>query len=308
MLHYALRRLWQLIPTVAVVTLIIFLLFNVVPGSVVSAAATDHLDPAAVAQMRAQFGLDRPLWERYLSFMGNLALGDFGVSFNSQQPVIDLLAPRLWPSLKLALAAMAIAIVIGVPLGFVSGLRPGSWPDSIASVIAVSGLSVPQFWLGLLLMYLFSVQLGWLPTMGYGDGGWRHILLPALSLGVSFMALLARTTRAAVIDIMHADYIRTAQAKGLRAGVIYGKHVMRNAGTLILTTAGLQFGAIMGKAVIIEKLFSWPGVGSLLIDSVFVRDIAVAQACVIVMILFFLLVSLAVDLLYTLIDPRIQYR
>jgi len=308
MLHYALRRLWQLVPTVAVVTLIVFLLFNVVPGSVVSAGATDHLDPAAMAQMRAQFGLDRPLWERYASFMGRLVLGDFGVSFNTQQPVMDLLAPRLWPSLKLALVAMEIAIVVGVPLGFVSGLRPGSWLDSVASVIAVSGLSVPQFWLGLLLMYLFSVQLGWLPTMGYGDGGWRYILLPALSLGVSFMALLARTTRAAVIDIMHADYIRTAQAKGLRAGVIYGKHVMRNAGTLILTTAGLQFGAIMGKAVIIEKLFSWPGVGSLLIDAVFVRDIAVAQACVIVMILFFLLVSLAVDLLYTLIDPRIQYR
>lgn len=308
MLTYALRRLWQLVPTIAVVTLIIFVLFNVIPGSAVSASATDHLDPAAVAQMRAQFGLDRPVHERYLHFLGNLATGDFGTSLNTQQPVTDLLAPRIWPSLKLALAAMAIAIGIGVPLGFISGLRQGSLVDSAASVVAVSGLSMPQFWFGLLLMYLFSVQLGWLPTMGYGEGGFVNLILPALSLGVSFMALLARTTRAAVIEILHTDYIRTAQAKGLKKSVIYGKHVMRNALTLILTTAGLQFGAIMGKAVIIEKLFSWPGVGSLLIDSIFVRDIAVAQACVIVMIIFFLLVSLVVDLLYTLIDPRIEHQ
>jgi peptide/nickel transport system permease protein len=215
---------------------------------------------------------------------------------------------RLWPTLKLALASMLIAVGIGVPLGFVSALRQGSWLDALSMIGAVSGVSIPQFWLGLLLMFLLSVKLPLLPTSGYGDGGLLHLILPAITLGVGYMALLARTTLAAVMEILTADYVRTAEAKGLSRFVINGKHVLRNALILVLTTAGLQFGSLIGQTVIVEKLFSWPGIGSLLVDTIFQRDIPVVQGCVLLIILVFLCVNLAVDLLYALIDPRIEYR
>jgi ABC-type dipeptide/oligopeptide/nickel transport system permease component len=172
----------------------------------------------------------------------------------------------------------------------------------------VSGVSMPQFWLGLLLMYALAVAVPLLPTSGYGDGSFKHLILPAFTLGVGYMALLARTTRAAVVEIKLADYIRTARAKGLAEIVINRKHVLRNALILVLTTAGLQFGALLGNTVVVEKLFSWPGVGSLLVDSIFQRDIPVTQGCVLLLILAFLVINLAVDLLYAVIDPRIEYR
>jgi peptide/nickel transport system permease protein len=172
---------------------------------------------------------------------------------------------------------------------------------------AVSGISVPQFWLGLLLMFFFAVQLRVLPATGYGDGDFKHLILPAFTLGVGYMALLARTTRAAVVEILTTDYIRTARSKGLSEFLVNRKHVLRNTLILVLTTAGLQFGALMGQTVIVEKLFSWPGIGSLLVDSIFQRDIPVTQGCILVIILVFLLVNLVVDLMYGLIDPRIQY-
>ncbi|MGI6855564.1 ABC transporter permease [Mesorhizobium sp. 1B3] len=308
MLAYTTRRLLQLIPTVLVVSLFVFVLFGMIPGSAITAGNVDQLDPVMVERLRQEFGLDQPLYMRYAEFVGNLASGDFGTSLTTRQPVSDLLLPRIWPSLKLAIFAMMIAIAVGVPLGFVAGIKRGSWVDTAATVVAVSGTSMPQFWLGLLLMYLFAVTLNWLPASGYGDGGLRYLILPAISLGFAFMALLARTTRTAVVEILHADYIRTANAKGLSRLAVYGKHVLRNAMMLIVTTAGLQFGAIMGKSVIIEKLFGWQGVGALLLDSIVGRDLPTAQACIVVMILFFILVNLAVDLLYRVIDPRVEYK
>jgi peptide/nickel transport system permease protein len=173
---------------------------------------------------------------------------------------------------------------------------------------AVSGVSMPQFWLGLLLMFLVSVKLRLLPTSGYGEGGLAHLILPAITLGVGYMALLARTTRAAVLEILNADFVRTAAAKGLSRLMVNSKHVFRNALILVLTTAGLQFGSLMGQTVIVEKLFSWPGIGSLLVDTIFQRDIPVVQGCVLLIILIFLVVNLAVDVLYALIDPRIEYQ
>jgi peptide/nickel transport system permease protein len=197
---------------------------------------------------------------------------------------------------------------VGIPLGFVSSLRQGSLLDTVSMVGAVSGVSIPQFWLGLLLMYFFSVYLRILPTTGYGGGDLKHLLLPAVTLGVGYMALLARTTRAAVVEIQTEDYIRTAHAKGLSELRINRKHVLRNTLVLVLTTAGLQFGALMGQTVIVEKLFSWPGIGSLLVDSIFQRDIPVTQGCILVIIVVFLVVNLVVDLLYAAIDPRIDYK
>jgi peptide/nickel transport system permease protein len=266
------------------------------------------MDAKYVEQMLKKWDLDKSLHLRYWVYLKNLAQGNMGLSFLRGEDVRQVLLARFWPTLKLALAAMLIAIGVGVPLGFVSALRHGSWLDALSMIGAVSGVSIPQFWLGLLLMFLLSVKLPLLPTSGYGDGSLLHLILPAITLGVGYMALLARTTRAAVMEILTADYVRTAEAKGLSRFVINGKHVLRNALILVLTTAGLQFGSLIGQTVIVEKLFSWPGIGSLLVDTIFQRDIPVVQGCVLLIILVFLCVNLAVDLLYALIDPRIEYR
>ena len=311
MLAYALRRLLQFIPTVLVISLIMFFLLNVLPGNaaLMAAGVQDRgMDAKYVEQMLKKWDLDKPLHLRYWVYLKNLAQGNLGLSFLRGEDVRQVLLARFWPTLKLALVAMLIAIGVGVPLGFVSALRHGSWLDALSMIGAVSGVSIPQFWLGLLLMFLLSVKLPLLPTSGYGDGGLLHLILPAITLGVGYMALLARTTRAAVMEILSADYVRTAEAKGLSRFVINGKHVLRNALILVLTTAGLQFGSLIGQTVIVEKLFSWPGIGSLLVDTIFQRDIPVVQGCVLLIILVFLCVNLAVDLLYALIDPRIEYR
>ena len=311
MLAYALRRLLQFIPTVLVISLIMFFLLNVLPGNaaLMAAGVQDRgMDAKYVEQMLKKWDLDKPLHLRYWVYLKNLAQGNMGLSFLRGEDVRQVLLARFWPTLKLALVAMLIAIGVGVPLGFVSALRHGSWLDALSMIGAVSGVSIPQFWLGLLLMFLLSVKLPLLPTSGYGDGSLLHLILPAITLGVGYMALLARTTRAAVMEILTADYVRTAEAKGLSRFVINGKHVLRNALILVLTTAGLQFGSLIGQTVIVEKLFSWPGIGSLLVDTIFQRDIPVVQGCVLLIILVFLCVNLAVDLLYALIDPRIEYR
>ena len=229
------------------------------------------------------------------------------MSFRTREPVTKSIGARLWPSLKLVIASMLIAIAVGVPLGFFAALKPGSVIDMAAMVGAVSGLSLPKFWFGLMLMYLFALVLGWLPSFGYGDGGLRHLILPAVTLGVSPMALLARTTRAAVLDVLNADFVRTARSKGMTEYRVVTWHVVRNALVLVLTTIGLQFGSLMGQAVVVEKLFSWPGLGSLLVDSVFQRDIPMVQGCILVIVLFFLVINMLVDLAYAVIDPRIRY-
>ena len=311
MAAYALRRLLQFIPTIVGVTLILFLLLNVLPGNAALMAGgpqETNVDATYIELMKKEWGLDKPLYVRYLDYMGKLLVGDLGKSFLRRESVSGLLASRIWPTLKLAVVAMGVAVCLGVPLGFYSALRQGSWQDSVSMVGAVSGVSLPQFWLGLLLMFFFSVKLPVLPPQGYGDGALSNIILPGFTLGVGYMALLARTTRAAVVEILNTDYIRTARAKGLPAITVNRKHVLRNALILVLTAAGLQFGGLMGHTVIVEKLFSWPGVGSLLVDSIFQRDIPVTQGCIFFLIVVFLLVNLAVDLLYAVIDPRIDYR
>jgi ABC-type dipeptide/oligopeptide/nickel transport system permease component len=311
MAAYALRRLLQFIPTIVGVTLILFLLLNVLPGNAALMAGgpqETNVDSTYIELMKKEWGLDQPLYVRYLDYMGKLLVGDLGKSFLRRESVSGLLASRIWPTLKLAVVAMGVAVCLGVPLGFDSALRQGSWQDSVSMVGAVSGVSLPQFWLGLLLMFFFSVKLPVLPPQGYGDGALSNIILPGFTLGVGYMALLARTTRAAVVEILNTDYVRTARAKGLPAITVNRKHVLRNALILVLTAAGLQFGGLMGHTVIVEKLFSWPGVGSLLVDSIFQRDIPVTQGCIFFLIVVFLLVNLAVDLLYAVIDPRIDYR
>ena len=218
MLSFAIRRVLQTIPTVLAVVLLIFVLFSVVPGSIVSSMGDDGrgpTDPQVVERMKKQLGLDDPVYVRFGAYIAKLATGDFGTSFRTREPVTIMIAKRMWPTLQLIFAALAFAVVVGVPLGFIAALKPGSLVDTLSMVLAVSGLSMAKFWLGLLLMYLFALKLGWLPSFGYGDGGLKFLLLPAVTLGVSPMALLARTTRAAVLEIMTADFVRTARSKGM---------------------------------------------------------------------------------------------
>lgn len=306
---FVIRRLLQMVPMLAAIALLVFVLFSVIPGSFASGQQDEGLglDQAVVARMRAELGLDDPLHVRCGTYIVQLATLDLGVSFRSRQPVVDLIAVRLWPSLKLTLAAMLFAVAVGIPLDFVAALRPGSMIDMGSMVLAVSGLSLPKFWVGILLMYLFALTLGWFPSFGYGEGGFRHLFLPAVALGVSPMALLASTTRASVLDIMHADFVRTARSKGMSEYRVVSWHVLRNALVLVLTTIGLQLGSLLGQAVVVEKLFAWPGIGSLLVDSVFQRDIPAVQGCILVITLFFLITNTAVDIAYKLIDPRIRY-
>ncbi|TFV75356.1 ABC transporter permease [Bradyrhizobium frederickii] len=306
MLSFLIRRLLQTVPTVLAVVLLIFVLFSVVPGSIVSSMSDDS-DPQVELRMKKQLGLDDPVYVRFGAYIAKLATGDFGTSFRTREPVTTMIAKRAWPTLQLIFAAMAFAILIGVPLGFIAALKPGGIVDTLAMVVAVSGLSIAKFWLGLVLMYLFALKLGWLPSFGYGDGGLKYLLLPAVTLGVSPMALFARTTRAAVLEIMTADFVRTARSKGMSEIRVVKWHVMRNALVIILTTVGLQFGGLMGQAVVVEKLFSWPGIGSLLVDSVLQRDIPAVQGSILVVVMAFLAINLLIDVLYGVIDPRIRY-
>lgn len=309
MFNFILRRVLQIIPTVAVIALIIFVIFSVVPGTFANSLFSDGrnaADPALIARMNEQFGLDKPVYERFFAYVYDLAHFDLGTSFRTRRPVVELIGERMGASLYLAVAAMVFAIVVGMPLGFLAALRPGSVLDTTTMVGAVSGLSLPQFWLGLILMYVFALKLNWLPSFGYGDGSLRHVILPAITLGVTPLALLARTTRACVLDVLSGDFVRTAFSKGLSEAQVIRRHVARNALVLILTTVGLLFGSLIGQAVVIEKLFAWPGIGSLLIDSVSMRDIPVVQGTIMVIVLWFLLINTAVDVLFAFIDPRIK--
>jgi peptide/nickel transport system permease protein len=280
-----------------------------VPGSFASSLFSDGktaADPQLMARLNEQLGLDKPVHQRFLTYVGDLAQLDLGTSFRTRRPVLELINERIWASLQLAVAAMIFAVVVAVPLGFLAALRPGSILDTVTMVGAVSGLSMPQFWLGLLLMYVFALQLNWLPSFGYGDGSLRNLILPAITLGVTPLALLARTTRAGVLDVLNGDFVRTAHAKGLSEAQVVRRHVARNALVLIITTVGLLFGSLIGQAVVIEKLFAWPGIGSLLVDSVAMRDIPVVQGTILVIVVWFLVINTAVDVVYALVDPRIK--
>lgn len=310
MLNVLFRRLVQAVLTVFVVVTLVFFLFSVIPGSYASSLQADKRDVSAevLAQIETELGLNDPLPVRFGRYLGDLVQGDLGTSYATKRPVADMLSGRIWASLRLACAAILFAVCIGLPLGFFAAMRRGSWLDTATMTLAVSGLSVPGFWAGLLLMYLFSLTLRWLPTFGYGSGGFSHLILPAITLGIAPMALLARTTRAAVLETMNSEFIRTARSKGMSEGRLVRRHLARNAFVLILTTIGLQFGSMLGGSVVVEKLFAWPGVGSLLIDSVGLRDIPTVQGTILVIVLFFLLINTLVDLAYLIVDPRIRYR
>ena len=309
MLAFFVRRVFQLVPTLLIVSLIIFLLLNVIPGdaALLSGNPRGGTDPRVIEALREKWGLNDPLHVRYFRFIGNLVRGDLGVSFRLDRNVSDVMKERLPVTFRLAVTAMLFAAIGGVSLGFFSAIHQGSSLDIVSMIGAVAGMSIPNFWLGLMLMYLIGVLWGILPTSGYGGGDLAHLILPAFTLGVRYMALLARMSRSAVLEIIHQDYIKTARSKGLSEQAVKYRHIFRNALIPVITVMGLQFGGMLASSVVVETVFSWSGIGSLLVDSIFGRDIPILQGCILIIVVTFLLVNLFIDLVYGYLDPRIQY-
>jgi peptide/nickel transport system permease protein len=285
---------------------LVFLLVHLVPGDPVDAMLGESARPADRAALRQALGLDRPLLEQYAGYLGGLARLDLGRSFQDQRPVADILAERFPATLELAGAALALALLLAVPMGVLAARYRGGAIDNGAMVFSLLGIALPNFWLGPLLILVFSLWLGWTPVSGSAGG--LSLVLPAITLGTALAAILARMVRASMLEVLQEDYVRTARAKGLSEAVVLRRHALRNALLPVLTLVGLQLGGLLGGAVITETVFSWPGVGSLLVESIHARDFPVVQGCVLLISLIYVLVNTATDLAYAWIDPRIATR
>lgn len=305
MFRYFVMRLLGLVPTMFLVTVCVFFFVHLLPGDPAQLAAGPEADEETVRMVRERLGLDRPLPEQFVLFVKKTVTGDFGISIRSQRPVIDEVADRFGPTLLLTVAAMVWAVAFGLLIGVVSAVKRGRWPDRLGMAFAVSGISMPPFALGILLMEVFSVWLGWFPTVGAES--WRHYVLPSITLGAGVAAVMARFTRSALIEVLSEDYVRTARAKGLPARQVLSRHALRNALIPVVTMMGLQFGFLLGGSIVVEKVFNWPGMGRLLVDAVEMRDYPVMQSCVLLFSMEFLLINLAVDLLYGWLNPNIRY-
>ncbi|MBV9656273.1 MAG: glutathione ABC transporter permease GsiC [Acetobacteraceae bacterium] len=306
MLSYLLRRLLGVVPVLVAVSIFVFGFVRLLPGDPARLMAGPEASEADVAAIRHDLSLDQPIWEQYGRYARGLLTGDLGRSSRTRQPVATEIGARFMPTLWLTIFAMAWATVAGMTTGVLSGVKRGRWQDQAAMVLAVSGISFPSFWLGLLLIDLFSVRLGWLPTGGYGT--WQHFVLPSLTLGVAVAAVLARFTRSAFVEVASEDFVRTARAKGVPERLVILRHTLRNALLPVITMTGLQFGFLLGGAVVVETVFAWPGLGRLLVDSVSYRDYPVIQAEIMLFSLEFVLINLGVDLIYAVINPEIRFR
>ncbi|MBV4412267.1 glutathione ABC transporter permease GsiC [Enterobacteriaceae bacterium YMB-R22] len=306
MLNYVIKRLLGLIPTLLIVAVLVFLFVHLLPGDPARLLAGPEADADVVAMVRSQLGLDRPLWHQFIHYIANVARGDFGISMASHRPVSQEIASRFLPTLWLTLTSMVWATLFGLSAGIISAVWRNRWPDRLGMTLAVSGISFPAFALGMALMQIFAVELGWLPTVGADS--WRHYILPSITLGAGVAAVMARFTRAAFVEVLQEDYIRTARAKGISEQKVVIKHGLRNALIPVVTMMGLQFGFLLGGSIVVEKVFNWPGLGRLLVDSVEMRDYPVIQAEVLLFSLEFILINLAVDVLYAAINPTIRYR
>lgn len=306
MLNYFLKRLLGLIPTLLIVAVLVFLFVHLLPGDPARLVAGPEADAQVVALVRQQLGLDQPLYLQFWHYITAVLQGDFGTSMVSRRPVADEIASRFMPTLWLTLASMSWAMLFGLAAGISAAVWRNRWPDRIGMAIAVTGISFPAFALGMLLMQIFSVELGWLPTVGADS--WRHYILPSITLGAAVAAVMARFTRASFVDVLNEDYMRTARAKGVSEKWIILKHGLRNAMIPVITMMGLQFGFLLGGSIVVEKVFNWPGLGRLLVDSVDMRDYPVIQAEVLLFSLEFILINLVVDMLYAAINPAIRYK
>ncbi|QHJ00210.1 glutathione ABC transporter permease GsiC [Xylophilus rhododendri] len=306
MLNYFLKRLMGLVPTLLIVAVLVFLFVHMLPGDPARLAAGQEADDKTVAMVRAQLGLDQPLPKQFVSFFGHMLQGDFGTSIRSRRPVSTEIAERFGPTLMLTITSMVWSVIFGMGIGIVSAVYRNRWPDRLGMTLAVSGISFPAFALGMLLMQVFSVQLGWLPTVGAAT--WKHYILPSLTLGAAVAAVMARFTRASFVEVIQEDFVRTARAKGVNERGVILKHTLRNALIPVVTMMGLQFGFLLGGSIVVEAVFNWPGLGRLLVDSVQMRDYPVIQTLVLLFSLEFILINLVVDVLYGYINPTIRYK
>jgi peptide/nickel transport system permease protein len=333
MAGYIARRIVSLLPILLGVSAAAFLIIHLIPGDPATVYVGEHATPGAIERVQHEFGLDKPLPVQYGIYLWNVLRGDFGESLDSHRKVIDEYAPRFPATVELTFGALTVALCLGVPIGILSAAKPNSVFDRVGMVVALAGVSVPVFWLALMLIFVFSVYVHALPTSGQLDvnmtlrsltgidvldgvltanwpAAWdamRHLVLPSVTVGSIPTAIIARMTRASMLDALHQDYIRTARAKGLTGGAVIIAHGLRNALLPVVTVIGLQFGSFLTGAVLTETLFSWPGVGRFMYDSILFRDYPVILAGILFFSLFFVIVNLAVDVLYAFLDPRIRY-
>ncbi|MDQ3616776.1 MAG: ABC transporter permease [Actinomycetota bacterium] len=314
MARYILRRVGQAAVVLLGVSVIVFALMQLVPGDPVRVALGTRFDQETYDALRARSGLDQPLLVQYVQYLGNALRGDLGVSFRSGQPVTQDLVERLPATLSLAGVSLLLALLIAVPLGLVSATRSGKLSDYVATIFSQIGVSIPDFWMAILLILLFTSTLGWLPPSGYipfteAPLGWaEHIAMPAITVGVVSGSILTRFVRSAVLESMGQEHVRTATSKGLPGGLVLRRHVLRGALVPILTITGIQLATLLGGVVVVEVIFAWPGLGRLTYDAVEARDYPLMQGAVLMFAAIFLLVNLVVDLLYAALDPRIGHR
>ncbi|MCP4103990.1 MAG: ABC transporter permease [Desulfobacteraceae bacterium] len=304
MIRYILKRLWHTVYVIVGISVIAFFFIHL-SGDPVMLMLPSDASMQEIEELRETLGFNDPMWEQYLRFATSAVVGDFGESLYYHVPAMELILERLPASLELAIAAMIVALLVAVPLGIISAVKRGSFIDMISMIFALFGLSMPHFWLGIMMILLFSVTLEWLPTSG--RGGIEHLIMPSLALGLSLMAMFARLTRSVMLEVLGQDYIRTARAKGLKQRLVIGKHALKNAMIPLVTVAGMQFGFLIGGTVIIETVFAWPGVGRLVVQAIFNRDYPLVQATVLILAVIFVLVNLFVDLVYVYLDPQISY-
>ncbi|MEL3891938.1 ABC transporter permease [Ferrovibrio sp. MS7] len=312
MLRFLVRRIAILLPTLLFVSIIIFGLQQLLPGDPAIAMAGEERDPETIEQIREKYNLNKPIPVRYWLWISGVLQGDFGESIRIQLPVSQLLVEKLPVTIELAVLAMLVALSIGIPAGIISALYNGRWADYVANVVGLWGLSTPNFWLGIMMILLFSVELGWLPASGYVEpgedllGNLQAMIMPAFVLGTGIAAVMMRHTRSAMLQVLSSDYIRTARAKGLYERMVIFKHALRNAAVPVITLGALEFGQLLSGAVLTEQIFSIPGFGKLIVDAVFNRDYAVVQGVVLCTATAYILLNLLADIAYFLVNPRLR--
>lgn len=306
MFAYLIKRLLATVPVIVMVMVCVFAFVHMLPGDPARLVAGPDASPQDIIAVRSSLGLDKPLPEQFVNYFTRAVQGDFGISLKTRRTVAEEIGSRLMPTVWLTLFAMLWSTLLGLLIGVISAVKRGKWPDYAGMIIAVSGISFPPFWLGLLLINLFSVHLGWFPTGGYGT--WQHFIMPSFTLGLGVAAIMARFTRSSFIEIAREDYVRTARAKGVPEKRVIWKHSLRNALIPIITMVGLQFGFLLGGSIVVESVFSWPGLGRLLVDSVSYRDYPVIQALILLFSLQFIFINMLVDVLYAFANPEIRYK
>lgn len=312
MTQYVLRRLALFIPTLLGVITLVFFIMHATPGSPAQRMLGEYATPDAIAALEEQLGLDRPVVVQYVAFLGDYMKGDFGISLRSRRPVMQEIAKEVPYTLHLAVFGLIVSVVLGVSVGVLAAIRPNSWIDVLSRFLALLSISVPVFFSGVLLILFFSVRLKWLPTIGAGQlGDWpsllRHLVLPAAATGTLSAGVTMRMTRSSMLEVLSQDYIRTAYAKGVPNVLVYLKHGLRNASIPIITVVGLNFGNMLGGAVLTETVFSRPGLGKLIVDAIMWKDYPMAQASIFLFAVMFLVVNLMTDLAYAMLDPRVTY-